>query len=92
MGIAIKLEHLSKKLRVKNNIGKDEVIIHLSSCMKKDNNHYDRCPHLDHIKNVLFKKGYENIIEGFFLARSVERKEIKVSISFTPNVNNMKFN
>ncbi|MBU5592291.1 CGGC domain-containing protein [Clostridium sp. MSJ-4] len=77
MGIAIKLEHLSKKLRVKNNIDKDKVIIHLSSCMKKDNNHYDRCSHLDYIKNILFKKGYENIIERSFLAKSVERKKDK---------------
>ena len=43
--IASKLEHLSKKLAKKSNITKDEVVVHLSSCMVTDNHHYDRCPH-----------------------------------------------
>ncbi|HCQ89501.1 MAG TPA: CGGC domain-containing protein [Clostridium sp.] len=73
-GIAAKLEHLSKKLRIKNNISKDEVAIHLSSCMTTDNNHYDRCPHVDYIKNIVLKKGYENVIEGSFVSKNAKRK------------------
>ena len=62
-GVATKLEHLSKELKIKNNIEKDEIVVHLSSCMVTDNYHYDRCPHADYIKSITLKKGYQNIIE-----------------------------
>lgn len=73
-GIAAKLEHFSKKLKSKNNINKDEVIIHLSSCMVNDNHHYDRCPHIDYIKGIISKKGYENVIEGSYISKNAKQK------------------
>jgi predicted metal-binding protein len=76
-GVAAKLEHLSKKLRIENNIGKDEVAVHLSSCMTTDHHHYDRCPHVDYIKNIVLKKGYKNIIEGSFISKNAEKKREK---------------
>lgn len=73
-GISSKLEHLSKKLKIKNNISKDEVALHLSSCMTTDNYHYDRCPHIDYIKDIVLKKGYKNVIEGSFISKNAENK------------------
>lgn len=73
-GLASKLEHFSKKLRIKTKISKDEVSVHLSSCMTTDNHHYDRCPHIDYIKNILSKKGYTNVIEGTYLSKGADRK------------------
>jgi predicted metal-binding protein len=73
-GVASKLEHLSKKLRKKNNIGKDEVVVHLSSCMVTDNYHYDRCPHADYIKSIVIKKGYKNVVQGSYISGSATRK------------------
>ena len=73
-GIAAKLEHLSKKLRIENNISKDEVAVHLSSCMATDHHHYDRCPHIVYIKNIVLKKGYKNVIEGSFISKNAEKK------------------
>ncbi|EKQ55912.1 MULTISPECIES: CGGC domain-containing protein [unclassified Clostridium] len=72
--IAAKLEHLSKKLKTKNNINKDEVVIHLSSCISNDNYHYDRCPHIDYIKSIISKKGYTNLVEGSYISSGAERK------------------
>jgi predicted metal-binding protein len=72
--VAAKLEHLSKKLRIKNNIEKDEVSVHLSSCMTTDNYHTDRCPHIDYIKSIISKKGYKNIIEGSYISKGAEKK------------------
>jgi predicted metal-binding protein len=73
-GVASKLEHLSKKLCKKNNIGKDEVVVHLSSCMVTDNYHYDRCPHADYIKSIVIKKGYKNVVQGSYISGSAKRK------------------
>lgn len=72
--IAAKLEHLSKKLKAKNNIDKDEVVIHLSSCMATDNYHYDRCPHIDYIKSIISKKGYRNLVEGSYISKGANKK------------------
>jgi predicted metal-binding protein len=73
-GVASKLEHFSKKLKSKNNINKDEVIVHLSSCMVTDNYHSDRCPHVDYIKNIISKKGYKNLVEGTYISNNAQRK------------------
>jgi predicted metal-binding protein len=73
-GVASKLEHLSKKLYKKNNIGKDEVVVHLSSCIVTDNYHYDRCPHADYIKSIVIKKGYKNVVQGSYISGSATRK------------------
>ena len=72
--VATKLDHLSKKLRIKNNIEKDEIVVHLSSCMATDNYHYDKCPHLDYIKAIILKKGYQNIVEGSYISKGAEKK------------------
>lgn len=73
-GVASKLEHFSKKLSKQNNISKDEVAVHLSSCMVTDNYHYDRCPHADYIKNIVIKKGYKNLVEGSYISGNAKRK------------------
>ncbi|ADL50260.1 CGGC domain-containing protein [Clostridium cellulovorans] len=73
-GIASKLEHFSKKLKSKTSIEKNEVVIHLSSCMATDNYHYDRCPHLEYLKNIIAKKGYTNVVEGSYISKGAARK------------------
>lgn len=73
-GVASKLEHFSKKLYKQNNIRKDEVAVHLSSCMVTDNYHYDRCPHADYIKSIVIKKGYKNVVQGSYISGNATRK------------------
>ncbi|SKC36555.1 CGGC domain-containing protein [Maledivibacter halophilus] len=73
-GIAAKLEHFSKKLKRKTDINKNEVVIHLSSCIVTDNHHYDRCPHIDYIKDIILKKGYKNLVEGSYISDNAEMK------------------
>lgn len=72
--VAAKLEHFAKKSRKANDLNKDDVFIHLSSCMVTDNYHYDRCPHVDYIKSIITKKGYKNIIEGSYISKNAEKK------------------
>ncbi|SHK19491.1 CGGC domain-containing protein [Paramaledivibacter caminithermalis] len=73
-GIAAKLEHFGKKSRKAYGINKDDVVIHLSSCMVTDNHHYDRCPHVDYIKSIILKKGYKNIVEKTYVSKNANRK------------------
>ncbi|WP_099192821.1 CGGC domain-containing protein [Tepidibacter mesophilus] len=72
--VAAKLEHFAKKSRKANKINKDDVVIHLSSCMVTDNHHYDRCPNIKYIKSIVLKKGYKNVIEGSFISKNAEKK------------------
>lgn len=73
-GVASKLEHYTKRLKKATDINKDEVVIHLSSCMVTDNYHYDRCPHIDYIKGIIAKKGYKNVVEGSYISKGAEKK------------------
>jgi len=73
-GIVAKLEHFSKKVRKVEGLSKDEVVIHLASCMVTDNHHSDRCPHVDFIKSIIHKKGYTNIVEKTYISKNSERK------------------
>ena len=72
--VSAKLEHFSKKAYKKTNLEKDEVVVHLSSCMVTDNNHYDRCPHVDYIKDIIRKKGYKNVVEGSYISLGATQK------------------
>lgn len=73
-GLASLLEHFSNKLKKKTDISKDQVAVHLSSCMVTDNYHHDRCPHVDYIKGLVQKKGFLNIVEGTYISQTSERK------------------
>jgi predicted metal-binding protein len=73
-GLAALLEHLSNKLKKRTDVEKDEVVIHMSSCMTTDNYHHDRCPHFDYIKALIRKKGYQNIVEGSYISKASEKK------------------
>ena len=72
--LAAKLEHFSNKLAKKTDATKDEVAVHLSSCMVTDNYHHDRCPHTDYIKVLIEKKGYNRIVEGTYISKVAEKK------------------
>lgn len=75
--IASHLEHFSKKLAKQCGIKKDEVAVHLASCMTTDNYHHDRCPHLDYIKGIVLKKGFMNITYGTFRSTNATAKREK---------------
>ena len=53
-GLVAKLEHLTKMNLKKWQLQRNQVAIHLASCICKDNYHADVCPHLDYIKNILY--------------------------------------
>lgn len=72
--VAAKFEHFSKKLLKQTELKKEDVVVHLASCMVTDNHHYDRCPHVDYIKKIIAKKGYTNVVEGSFTSKNASKK------------------
>lgn len=72
--LAAKLEHFSNKLAKETDVKKDDVSVHLSSCMVTDNYHHDRCPHADYIKALVEKKGYKRIVEGSYICKITEKR------------------
>ncbi|KXG76604.1 CGGC domain-containing protein [Thermotalea metallivorans] len=72
--VAAKLEHLGRKLKTKTTLSKDDVVIHLASCMTTDNYHYDRCPHVEYIKGIVAKKGFYHVVEGSYISKNAFKK------------------
>ena len=52
-----KLSQLLKLLRKNSDIVPDEVILHFSSCICKENFHGPKCPHYDYLKELVERKG-----------------------------------
>lgn len=74
-GVSSNLSHFSKKMNSTYEIKKENIAIHLSSCMVTDNYHYDRCPHIDYIKKIIIEKHrFGNLYEGTYLSLRAESK------------------
>ena len=54
-----KLSLLTRRIKKDEGIGKDRIIVQLSSCITKDNFHAPPCPHLDYIKTLIAKLGLD---------------------------------
>ncbi|MBM4030648.1 MAG: CGGC domain-containing protein [Planctomycetes bacterium] len=48
-----KLSHLARKIKQREDIGKDRIVVQLSSCITKDNFHAPPCPNLDYLKALI---------------------------------------
>ena len=54
-----KLTLLKRRLKKKEGIGMDKIVVQLSSCMTKDNYHAPPCPHLDYIRTLISRIGID---------------------------------
>ena len=54
-----KLTSLARQLKKREGIGKDGIVVQLSSCMTKDNFHGPPCPHLGYIKTLIARAGLD---------------------------------
>lgn len=62
-GISAKLQHLAKVLE-RDEIKKEDVVVHFSTCISHDNTHHDRCPNIGIMKKIIAKRGFDSIVEG----------------------------
>ena len=54
-----KLSHLVRRLKKEEGIGKERIVVQLSSCITKDNFHATPCPHLGYLKGLIRKLGLD---------------------------------
>lgn len=74
--VSAKLDHFVKRLIKNTEVKREEIAVHLASCMTTDNYHYDRCPHIDYIKNIVKKRGFV-AVEGSYLSKGAHIKREK---------------
>ena len=65
--------NLISRAKKKADIEKDEIVIHLASCIVTDNGHYPPCPHMDYIEKILKRKGLK-VRKGTYRSRTAESR------------------
>lgn len=70
-----KLSNLVKKIGKAESIGKERIMVQLSSCITKDNYHGPACPHLDYLKAILGKLGLDYASDTAISVKATQRRE-----------------
>jgi predicted metal-binding protein len=68
-----KLTRLLRSLQKKEGIGKDQIVVQLSSCMTNDNYHAPPCPHLDYIRTLIARLGLD-MRDGTVISEKSEQR------------------
>ncbi|MBN2130894.1 MAG: CGGC domain-containing protein [Sedimentisphaerales bacterium] len=68
-----KLTQMLRTMKKKEGIGKEQVVVQLSSCIAKDNFHAPPCPHLDYLKSLLARIGLD-VCEDTVISEKSERR------------------
>ena len=70
-----KLSNLTRRIKKREGIGKDRIVIQLSSYITKDNFHAPPCPHLDYLKILIAKIGIDVREDTHIDPKSEERRK-----------------
>lgn len=70
-----KLSNLIRRIKKQEDIGKDRIVVQLSSCITKDNFHAPPCPHLDYLKSLIAKLGLDVREDTFIDEKSEKRRK-----------------
>ena len=70
-----KLSNLVQKIKSSESIGKDRIVVQLSSCITKDNYHGPPCPHLDYLKELIGRLGLD-VREDTSISQKAEKRRI----------------
>jgi predicted metal-binding protein len=70
-----KLSSLTRRIKKKEGIDKDKIVVQLSSCITKDNFHASPCPHLDYIKGLIKKLELDICEDTVISEKSASRRE-----------------
>jgi len=84
-----KLSHFIKQVKAKENLKKEDVVVHLSSCISKDNYHGPPCPHINYLKTMICDKLGLDLKEGTKVSDTSEKlqKEGKYNEAENPKRN-----
>ncbi len=70
-----KLSNLTRRIKKKEGITKDRIVMQLASCLTKDNFHSSPCPYLDYLKSLIAKLGLEVCEDTFIDEKSEKRRK-----------------
>jgi predicted metal-binding protein len=64
-----KLNDLTRMLEKEEEVPKESIVVHLASCITKDNYHAPPCPHLDYLKTLIGDKLSLDIVEETYISK-----------------------
>lgn len=68
-----KLSHLIRLSQKRDGLNKSAMVVHLSSCITKDNYHAPPCPHLDYLKELIRKVGLD-MVEDTWISKTADNR------------------
>ncbi len=68
-----KLKHFIKQAKAQEKIKKEEIVVHFSSCISKDNYHGPPCPNIDYLKTMICEKLNLDLKEGTMICDISEK-------------------
>ena len=68
-----KLNDLTRMIKKEEKVKKEEIVVHLASCITKDNYHALPCPHLDYLKRLIKGKLSLDIVEDTYISNTSEK-------------------
>ncbi len=69
-----KLANLVRQVGKQEGVSRDEIVVHLSSCITKDNHHGPPCPHLGYLEEVIGKLGLDVVRDTTVSERAEARR------------------
>jgi len=70
-----KLSDLVRNIKAKEEVEKGQIVVHLSSCITKDNYHGPACPHIDYLKELIGKLGLDVCEDTSISQKAEERRQ-----------------
>lgn len=69
-----KLGNLVQKIGAKEGVAKGKIVVHLATCITRDNYHGPPCPHLDYLKTLIAKLGLDVREDTHVSGRAAQRR------------------
>ena len=68
-----KLSDLIKMIKKAEEVEKDQIVVHLASCITRDNYHASPCPHLDYLKGLIADKLGLDLVEDTYISKTSKK-------------------
>ncbi len=68
-----KLANFCQQIKKREGVEKERIVVHLSSCITKDNHHGPPCPHLDYLKELIGKLNLD-VVDDTNISPTAERR------------------
>lgn len=69
-----KLQDLVKMIRKEEKIAREQIVVHLATCITRDSYHGPSCPHLSYLKRMIGDKLALDLVEDTAISRKAETR------------------